>query len=648
MSRMQQVAENAAVYGIWTGIVLILLTPFVVTPDTIFPFVVGKAVYSRSLIECVFGVWAILALFRPAYRPPRSRLLLLLALSVGASILAACFGVSPQRSFWSTYERMQGVVDHIHWFAFAVVLASMLRTERDWRVVLNINIGASLVMAVLAICLYYLGDALFAGYRPDYRFTATSAQFGVDSARRAHATLGNPLYLSGYLLVNCVVALGFLIRSYMPPASAPIDPSSQGAGAQKKSFSESNGSHNRLELRMGRCFWGGSLSLIFWGVLFSGSRSGVLALVTSMMFFWLAFYSRYRVFRFIVAGFIGITILAAVSIALESSMNRPSSPVLRALLTAEEDNQRESVRLRLEMWKSGLRGFIERPSLGWGPENYVVIFGRYASEYGHKAGDHDNAHNKIIEELSTRGVLGLMVHLILWIQIFLVIRSAIVSSNVRNSVLPICIGAALVGYFVRDQFSITSSSTFLQYILFFGFVTHLETRGGMPLTVGRGGYSFRCNKIRTFMIVGVLVVVGAGLHTHQAIYSAAVHLKIATDQRNLAGQSAFHIRQAITRFPSLANSSRILFFDSMPALWKNLYIRHKVEAARLLKFMETEAAVSVVHEPKNWQIYRNLARVYALVSEFDPKYKDKARRHSDQARELAPRCIIWSSPVQGR
>ena len=31
---------------VWMGIVLILLTPFIVTSQTAFPFMVGKAVYS--------------------------------------------------------------------------------------------------------------------------------------------------------------------------------------------------------------------------------------------------------------------------------------------------------------------------------------------------------------------------------------------------------------------------------------------------------------------------------------------------------------------------------------------------------------------------------------------------------------------------
>ena len=55
---------------VWAGTALLLLTPVVITNETIFPLVVGKALYSRTLIEIVFLAWAVLAYRRAEYRPP--------------------------------------------------------------------------------------------------------------------------------------------------------------------------------------------------------------------------------------------------------------------------------------------------------------------------------------------------------------------------------------------------------------------------------------------------------------------------------------------------------------------------------------------------------------------------------------------------
>ena len=114
MTRLR-IPEQPLLLAVRLGVLLLVLTPLVVAPGIVYPFSVGKAVWSRSVIEIAFALWAVLAAAHPAWRPPRSRLLLLLAAGLGVALLSACFGVSLQRSLWSTYLRMQGVLDQAHW-----------------------------------------------------------------------------------------------------------------------------------------------------------------------------------------------------------------------------------------------------------------------------------------------------------------------------------------------------------------------------------------------------------------------------------------------------------------------------------------------------------------------------------------------------
>ena len=74
-------------WGVLAGLVALLAMPFVVTPGTLYSFVVGKALWSRSIIEVVFALWAVLALAEPRYRSPRSRVLLLLAAGFAVALL---------------------------------------------------------------------------------------------------------------------------------------------------------------------------------------------------------------------------------------------------------------------------------------------------------------------------------------------------------------------------------------------------------------------------------------------------------------------------------------------------------------------------------------------------------------------------------
>ena len=62
------IAEKALLYSIWVGIFFLLLMPLVVTTQTIFPYIVGKAIYARVIIEILFGIWVVLAYISPSYR----------------------------------------------------------------------------------------------------------------------------------------------------------------------------------------------------------------------------------------------------------------------------------------------------------------------------------------------------------------------------------------------------------------------------------------------------------------------------------------------------------------------------------------------------------------------------------------------------
>jgi hypothetical protein len=54
------IATNALIWGIRVGLVLLFITPVIVTTSTVFPFIVGKAVWSRSLIEIIVGLYVLL------------------------------------------------------------------------------------------------------------------------------------------------------------------------------------------------------------------------------------------------------------------------------------------------------------------------------------------------------------------------------------------------------------------------------------------------------------------------------------------------------------------------------------------------------------------------------------------------------------
>ena len=72
---------------------MVLLTPLIVMtdplPQTFFPFIVGKSLYSRTLIEIIAGLSIVLLVRYPAYRPKWSWLVTIMVMYVAIVLLAS-------------------------------------------------------------------------------------------------------------------------------------------------------------------------------------------------------------------------------------------------------------------------------------------------------------------------------------------------------------------------------------------------------------------------------------------------------------------------------------------------------------------------------------------------------------------------------
>ena len=613
---------------VWLGVVMVLLTPFVVSPQTIFPFVVGKALYSRSLIEILFVCWVLLALLEPSYRPPRSRLLVLFAVVLGTAVLSACLGVSVQRSLWSTYERMLGVVDLAHWFAFAVVLVSTTRTARDWRMLLFVYLLVGLTVALLAIGQYFVTDD-----------------------RRATFTLGNPVILGTHLQMSVLIALGWLASSFHRGAS-PSSGESAGKGHARG---------RRFPMRWaGRCFAACIVLIDLWALTLTGSRGALLALLAGLVCLaalYLLLVSRWS-FVIVRSGMVKPVVLpgAALVVVLLLALhvfepNLVGSNPLAARLT----DAPESVMNRLAAWRAGARGFADHPVFGWGPENYLVVLGRYGSGLGAWMQVHDHSHNKLVEELTTKGVVGLLGYLAMWLVLFHSVVRTGRDMHSGRQVPVLFAGAALMGHFVQSLAAPDSTVGSLQFTLLFAFVVYLGSAGKdrVPATeqdarvrpsdaspAGMLRHRAGHRGVRVLLAVGAVVLGGACLSANQATYSASraiVHAIVsAEDSAVPPGRSRAYFERAIADFAPLANYPRLVLFRHVEDRWNTLRTEHPAESERMLALVNAEAAAAVASEPENWRIHVALARMYAEIGATEPEYRDEAERHRDRASDLAP------------
>ena len=506
---------------------LALLTPLVVTADpwpaTVFHFVVGKALWSRTLIEIALGLWVILLLAAPAYRPPKSWLLALLGLYAAAALLAALLGVGATRSLWSTFERMDGWVGLAHWSVFALLLAAMFRTWAHWRGLLNASVLVGLAAAVIALAEHYGG-----GF--GYLYV---------SGGRLTGTFGNPSYAGGFAAVNAIIAAGLLFSSFgggrwvslagLPPSVRPARPAAPGSsGVPGVSGLWRLLASRRLRMNGWRRLLAAAMLLDLAMLWLTGTRGALLGLVAGAVFAGAgyALWGRARWLRLAALGLLlaAAGLAAALSFSLAQAgggaRNDAAPPDLtlswEELTAAEQEAELSGMaerflspdvgstfRSRLPALRIGWEGFLERPVHGWGPEHFAVIYdGRVSPEIiSEKPHSFDRAHNRLLGELAAAGIVGFLPYLALWLYAaWVVARKLPARSSVKpgelegdtgiaaggesgNEPLPererqaltLLAGAGLAAYFVQNMFLFDTAATAPQLFMLLGFAAFIET-----------------------------------------------------------------------------------------------------------------------------------------------------------------------------
>ena len=630
-------------------------------PWVLYGFTVGKVVYAHTLIAVAFGLWAVLAAARPAWRPGIGILLILLAATLAVGLVSAFSGVSLQRSLWSNYVRMGGLVDAAHWLVFAVLLTAMLRTAADWRFYLNLFLAVGLVSAFLGTARF-----LFPGVW-DHPWWFESLH------PRISGTFANPLFFGAHLQAVALLAAGFLVRSFLgAPAPAAA-----------------------------RAFWACTAALSVWTLALAGSMgaAGGLWAGAAGGALYFALWGSSGPVRLGGRAVFGTSVLvAAVLVAVllldgsgggealgggasgnggpAASQPQPPPEPRSAAPGGRTEGNGYSVTLferitdagrvgstlgkRIDTWKAGLRAFADRPLLGWGPENHMVAASRYDRAAAETNRSSDRAHNELMERAVTGGLLGLAAWLWLWVATFAAVWRGSRRAGPADGALVVFAGAALLGWLVQGLTSFYSPVTWMQHVLLLAFVGFFARAAGeeegavagdggkaeskrdaagmrheKPATKGSGGAvagTFGRRWVRAVLAAAAIGLAGASLAAARATHEGAAALYRA----ETSGPFMSELRNSIRAFGPLATHPRILLFENVAPNWGIIHGKDPSRAFRLLAWAEAEQRAALAAEPRNWQLLHSLAKMYAAVAETNPEYGQRARYWYDRSREAAP------------
>ena len=503
--------ENIFSLVVKIGLFVIPFLPLYVSTSMLFPFITGKNFVFRIITEIIFLFWVWLAIVNPEFRPRLTRLFKVISAFILIIFFADLFGPNPYRSFFSNYERMEGFMMLGHLYLYYVMLSSVFR-KRDWMIFFHSTLAASLLVS-------YIGLLQKMGLR-----VSLQGGFRVDS------TIGNPTYLAAYLLFHIWILL-ILMYTFR------------------------------------RRWWAVALYMLAFLfeliiVYFTATRGAVIGLVAAgiplaaiVVWQWSRVFPREAKGKIIAWPWgrkIAATVLALVIIfpmifwLSRNTTIVQSNQVLRRL--TNYSLQEGTVQARFRIWGQSWKGFLERPILGWGQENYYLVFQKYYDP--HLWGDEpwfDRSHNIFFDWLIHAGALGLGAYLATYVLLF----NGIIR-GIRKNKVPLWQGmlvlAALFAHILQNLFVFDNLNT---YLLFFAFVAYgsFLFEEPMPQTQAAGGKYIRTRPNTysqahaTFCGLAIILITsGYYLHVKPMQESAALI------QALIAYQEKVSVQQQINAF----------------------------------------------------------------------------------------------------
>ncbi len=472
---------------------LIPLFPLIVANSYFFPFITGKGFLFRALVELALACYVILAFADVRYRPKMTKTSIAVLVFAGITLVADLLGVNPLRSVWSNFERMEGWITIAHLVAFYFVIGGIFghyeANKTLWRRWFAANLGVASVIGVYGLLQMVRVLEIHQG------------------SSRIDATLGNSAYMAVYLLF----ALGLAVFMFI-------------AEEKKRSF-KINGSDSRmifywsfmlisvlvlafmansqttklffeslqnfinahpLQLLIGLIISAllilypyKVLPLLTFFLIFQTQTRGTILGMLGGIFVALVYYvifanNKHRVGKYVSVSILAlIVIITSIFYVYRKSSFVTNNEVLNRLGSISINDVKTQA--RGYVWPMALKGFSQRPILGWGQENFNYIFNaNYEPAMYRQEQWFDRAHSVFLDWLVASGAVGLLVYISLYVLLIINIFKSDLSIGKKATLIGL-----VAGYFVHNIFvfdNIASYILFFSILAFGNNITHEKSK----------------------------------------------------------------------------------------------------------------------------------------------------------------------------
>ena len=565
-------------------VVFAIATPLIVS-QTVFPLVVGKAIWFRSMIWILTALWGLLIIRERKYLPEQNFAFLLFGLVVLFQIISALAGYNLINSFWTNLERMNGIVQSVHLLIFSLILFSIFKSFKEWLFILR---SIALVGLLVSFFGFLESFGIFLPYALNIPLNIATLNQNYSSLG---STLGNSVYLSWYLSIIIFIVTSLIFYDI------------KSKGISLVTLSEKTSILNIL-----------ALFFSFWCVFYNFSRGTILSITLGVIFIVVItlLKSRYKKLKILLVVFLSILFIGTIFILiiipriedefieLRKTIVLNNVPELIGIYNEGYDgegtlrlnnmdyNSKVNTDLRekiignslqeselcrgevlFEKWLMGLSGqfrectataialkkipgnFTESviqgynfggreraiktgfeswkssPIFGIGPHNFSIAHYKNLTfeDYISSKSNMDDPHNSIIKVLTEVGSLGLVsVVVFLGYIFFISYKKSLISTN---RYFWLSISACLVTYFISSLLQVSTLSNQILLMVLIGLVARssvgFEAKSNLSKLNFNSNkkFNFNYNNMQFLYVIIIFPILIFVLNYHSSIYELA-------------------------------------------------------------------------------------------------------------------------------
>lgn len=644
---------------------LFFFVPLFFTNNTSELFEFNKLWLTFGLTIIIVGAWIAKMAAQGEFRIQRTPLDIPIALFFGALVLSTIFSWDRHTSLWGYYSRFNGgLFSMASYILLYYAFVSNLNEIKFVRRNIFVSIAAGVAVALWGLPAHFGYDPTCKLFRGTLDVSCWTADF--QPKVRIFSTMGQPDWLGAYLavLLPLVVAFGMKLNPF---------------------------TKDRRELLKFALF---SLTFVLFyvDILFTRSRSSILAVVASLALMYVLLHLRSkkkdlrefiffwkkdqvsRVFGIFIALFLVASFVVGIPFSKVEKFSLPGllqmakkAPAVQTPppTFASELGGTDSGKIRLYVWQGAVNIFVHNPIFGTGLETYAYAYYKYkpvgqnlTSEWNFL---YNKAHNEFLNYLATTGILGFGTY-ILMIGLFLSSFKLLYfdkkyklftawytrltrfeldkkAEAVSREALPIAIVSAYAGILITNffGFSVVVTNTYLFILPAFLFVSlgilkpNFELKKSLPTN---STYAVTATGLAVMLACAFLIFKLYTIWVADTQFALGRNL----DQVGQYQQAYTLLNTAVNKYPEPVYKDE--FSVNQAVLATSFASQGSTQSAQIFQSL-SQTSVKLSDDitgsyPNNIVYWKSRVRIFYTLAQVDPSYLGKALVAIKKADELAP------------